>query len=519
MQGYNLTFGCTSVQGCRPSMEDTEYLNGDCETDQYTSAAMFAVFDGHGGTRVSEFLKKELPERLMKGLIKGKEEESIVRVFQDTDRYVIEKSSSEGKWGDGSCAVVAFIHDGVLTVANLGDSEGILIKKGQEFIPVTTVHKGTTPEEVERIVNIGGKVFYGRVFGMLAVTRAFGDIQYKQPLAEKDYVIATPSIFQMQLDESCQVLILACDGLWDVCSHEQATKLVETWMTSGKTPKAAADLLVEYALANGSTDNITVVVVQIHWGMNDVLNSVISQSNTVSQGNARKRPDIQKASAMPITLSLPEAPVYLKTVAGITLQRSYFYMSDSHHYFCTTKLKQQLPLPCWVSQELISRSLFGDSGVRALKLTENHHQRFFLWATEFSNVHTTFLYAEQPIVIDGVSYSGPEHYFQGQKSVGTPDAEKAQLLLKTADPDQAYGIGRSCQMRADWESVKDKVMLTALTAKFTQHPELKELLLETGDNLLVQLKPNDSYWGTGPNGKGKNRHAEILMQVRTELKQ
>jgi ribA/ribD-fused uncharacterized protein len=141
-----------------------------------------------------------------------------------------------------------------------------------------------------------------------------------------------------------------------------------------------------------------------------------------------------------------------------------------------------------------------------------------VWATEFSNVHTTFAYSEKPIVIDGLSYPGPEQYFQLQKSVGTPDEEKAKLLMKNANPDQAYGIGRSCQMRPDWEDQKDMVMFKALTAKFTQQDDLKQLLLETGENLLVQLKPNDGYWGTGPDGRGKNKHAEILMMVRNTIR-
>jgi len=63
------------------------------------------------------------------------------------------------------------------------------------------------------------------------------------------------------------------------------------------------------------------------------------------------------------------------------------------------------------------------------------------------------------------------------------------------------------------------VMFEAIYAKFSQNLELKELLYSTGDHLLVQLKPNDNYWGTGSDGKGLNKLAEIVMQVRSKLRE
>jgi len=185
--------------------------------------------------------------------------------------------------------------------------------------------------------------------------------------------------------------------------------------------------------------------------------------------------------------------------------------------FCVHKLGLAPDLPCWVSQELVSQKLFGDSGVRSLKITEAYHQSFFLWGTQFSNVHTTFNFDEPPIIINGVTYPGPEQYFQVMKSFNTPDHTKALEKMFKATPDQAFSLGRSYQLREDWEQVKEKVMEDCLFAKFTQHADLKGLLLATGTHMLVQLKPNDVYWGTGPDGKGLNRHAVILMMVRAKI--
>jgi ribA/ribD-fused uncharacterized protein len=62
-------------------------------------------------------------------------------------------------------------------------------------------------------------------------------------------------------------------------------------------------------------------------------------------------------------------------------------------------------------------------------------------------------------------------------------------------------------------------MSKALTAKFTQHPELKALLLGTGDARLVEHTENDSYWGDGGNGRGRNMLGQLLMQLRTKLRE
>lgn len=62
-------------------------------------------------------------------------------------------------------------------------------------------------------------------------------------------------------------------------------------------------------------------------------------------------------------------------------------------------------------------------------------------------------------------------------------------------------------------------MLEALRAKFSQHSELKELLLSTGDAKLVEHTRSDSYWADGGDGSEKNRLGQLLMQVRQELRQ
>ena len=129
---------------------------------------------------------------------------------------------------------------------------------------------------------------------------------------------------------------------------------------------------------------------------------------------------------------------------------------------------------------------------------------------EFSN------FSRHPIELKGKVWTTTEHYFQAQKFAGTVHEEELRLA---ASPMIVARMGRSRSrpLRPDWESVKEDVMREALRAKFAQHPQLRKLLLETGSRELVEHTKNDSYWGDGGDGSGKNRLGALLMELRAEL--
>ena len=81
------------------------------------------------------------------------------------------------------------------------------------------------------------------------------------------------------------------------------------------------------------------------------------------------------------------------------------------------------------------------------------------------------------------------------------------------------GRDRKRKLRRDWESVKVNVMREAVLAKFTQHDDLRELLLSTGDAKIVEHTERDDYWGDGGDGRGKNMLGRILMDVREKLRE
>jgi ribA/ribD-fused uncharacterized protein len=129
---------------------------------------------------------------------------------------------------------------------------------------------------------------------------------------------------------------------------------------------------------------------------------------------------------------------------------------------------------------------------------------------EFSN------FAAFSIEIDGKAWRTTEHYFQAQKFSDESYQEKIRL---EASPMIAARLGRSRKfpIRTDWEGVKDDIMRRAVTEKFKQHENLKNLLTSTGDAELVEHTKNDSYWGDGGDGTGKNMLGKILMEVRANI--
>jgi ribA/ribD-fused uncharacterized protein len=126
-------------------------------------------------------------------------------------------------------------------------------------------------------------------------------------------------------------------------------------------------------------------------------------------------------------------------------------------------------------------------------------------------------FAPYPIRLNGKRWPTSEHFFQAQKFAG---AAHEDAIRQAKSPMIAARLGRSRKerLRPDWEKAKDVIMHEAVLAKFTQHEDLRKLLLETGDALLVEHTENDAYWGDGGDGRGKNKLGKILMSVRDELR-
>ena len=103
-----------------------------------------------------------------------------------------------------------------------------------------------------------------RVQGVLATSRALGDY----PLKDRKVIVCEPDVLSFKLSSEPHLrpefAVLASDGLWDIFSNEEAVAHTRKHLISfggSKSEIAAAKSLAKEAYTKGSTDNVTVVVI------------------------------------------------------------------------------------------------------------------------------------------------------------------------------------------------------------------------------------------------------------------
>lgn len=122
---------------------------------------------------------------------------------------------------------------------------------------------------------------------------------------------------------------------------------------------------------------------------------------------------------------------------------------------------------------------------------------------------------EAPVTWQGITYDNNESAFQSAKVLD----EKTRKSFAHLAPSMAKRKGRHVLLRHDWEKVKDNIMYEICLAKFSQNKDLRQKLLDTGNEYLEEGNTwGDTYWGT-VNGKGKNKLGKTLMKVRECLKE
>ena len=118
-----------------------------------------------------------------------------------------------------------------------------------------------------------------------------------------------------------------------------------------------------------------------------------------------------------------------------------------------------------------------------------------------------------PVLYDGIQYQNNEAAFQAQKCINYED----RRVFSELPPNRAKAKGRKVKLRKDWEDVKDQIMYEVCLAKFVQNPGLRNKLIATGNEQLVEGNTwNDTYWGVC-RGRGKNMLGKTLMKIRDEF--
>lgn len=119
------------------------------------------------------------------------------------------------------------------------------------------------------------------------------------------------------------------------------------------------------------------------------------------------------------------------------------------------------------------------------------------------------------VEIEGIVYPSVEHAYVAMKTMDI-ELRKQISLMETAG--KVKRMGRTLNMRSDWDHIKLPVMFGLLRLKF-QKPELKLLLISTGDSHLEEGNWwGDTFWGVCK-GVGENNLGKLLMRVRQEIAQ
>lgn len=134
----------------------------------------------------------------------------------------------------------------------------------------------------------------------------------------------------------------------------------------------------------------------------------------------------------------------------------------------------------------------------------------------FSNLY------KREIEFEGQIYITSEHAYQA----GKPRKEEVRKWLMDAPSPSLLAMAAHglyvWDVHPEWSKTKFDRMRKVLQAKFTQHEDLKQLLLSTGNKRLVEVATVDNavnrLWGE-VNGKGKNKLGELLMEVRQEIRE
>jgi len=269
--------------------------------EDWPKCSFFGVYDGHGGVSCADFLRDNLHQYVIKEpAFPWNPKEAIVKGFEAAEQAFLAYADSKPNGEldkSGSCAIVAVIVGETCYIVNVGDSRAVMSGEGgAKVYHLSEDHKPSEESEQKRIIEAGGKIYQTqapafrpvnengvtknqmhfllgphRVFpGRLSVSRTFGDIEAKYPKygGNPNAVIATPEIRSFKIKDHHDFIVLACDGIFDKLSSQEAVKMI--W---DSTSERASDIhqqcglgvegIMRESLVRRTLDNITVVMISL----------------------------------------------------------------------------------------------------------------------------------------------------------------------------------------------------------------------------------------------------------------
>ncbi len=280
-------------------MEDTHIIDTSFLVTELdgVNASLFAIFDGHSGPFVSKYLQENFP-LVLRPLLQPFRFDNIEKALDEAfyrcnQQLQVEMLARKIERGGSTAVVLLLVENSFAFFANCGDSEAVgyasqkkicskyvqqntrkWSKRFDDAMPddsqiycASLKHRPHYDYEYCRVVNTGAFVYKKRLGGYLALSRSFGDFEYRSANTGQQIVIADPYIQSREVSVD-DIIILGCDGLWDVCSYTDAVNEAKKWLL--KTPSNVACALTLNAInICGSTDNVSVIILRIGKGFDN----------------------------------------------------------------------------------------------------------------------------------------------------------------------------------------------------------------------------------------------------------
>lgn len=256
---YTIRVGTGTMQGWRSDNEDSHVVSLGLEHHtsvhhpSMTQLDYCAVFDGHGGPLVARYagnnVHKIITTHIGEGLQKTKHMTDtamttiLSKSFLQLDAVLQSETTSDESGSTGCTANVVLIDhlNKKIYCANAGDARAILCRRKTlspgkyqyRAIDLSHDHRPLLQSESQRIRAAGSTISGDdRVEGLLAVSRAFGDFDFKQASSlppEKQAVTCSPEVSinpilcrngAAEPTEEDVFILSGCDGIWDCLTSE-----------------------------------------------------------------------------------------------------------------------------------------------------------------------------------------------------------------------------------------------------------------------------------------------------------
>mmetsp|Transcript_2124 Transcript_2124/g.5259 ORF Transcript_2124/g.5259 Transcript_2124/m.5259 type:complete len:580 (-) Transcript_2124:2222-3961(-) len=278
--------GRWSEKGARTSLEDTDISVQNLFVYEDIPVSFFGVYDGHGGAACSEYLKSNLHNFMRNQIISHPHKassvnralyEGISEAYKACDLAFFNQYPTEAN-SQGATAVVCLIIGDRIITCNLGDSKAVLSRNGRA-IELSVDHKPDLATEKERITQKGGFVAFGRLCGRLAVSRSFGDFNYKavgerRTIENTESLMSSvPEIKEVYINpQEDEFLLLACDGMFEAFTPQGVVSLIREKLarmqsTEQDPNRVIREVVNEAVYSRRTRDNVSAILVTLSCGI------------------------------------------------------------------------------------------------------------------------------------------------------------------------------------------------------------------------------------------------------------